>query len=257
MELIDTHIHLDFDQYDPDRKELFARAHAASVNRMITIGAGGGIASTLRAISLAEENQFVWASVGVHPHDAGHEISLKEIRSLAAHPKVVAIGETGLDFFRDWSPIDRQREWFKAQIDISKELSKPLIIHSREAGEEAIATLIREGADAVGGVFHCYSEDAAFAKRLMEINFLISITGTVTFKKADKLRNIVKEIPLEQIMVETDGPYMAPEPYRGARSESAHVVEIARTIASIKEISFEEVCRVTTENAERLFRFKK
>ncbi len=255
MELIDTHIHLDFDQYDADRDELFARAHAASVNRMISIGAGSGIASTRRAVALAEKYPFVWASVGVHPHDAGHDISLDEIRSLANHPKVVAIGETGLDFFRDWSPREKQEEWFLTQINLAKDLQKPLVIHSREAGEESLAMLIKQGAAAVGGVYHCYSENAEFAARLRDINFLVSITGTVTFKKADAYRAIVKDIPLEQLMLETDGPYMAPEPYRGQRSESAHVVEIAKTIARIKDISYEEVCRVTTENAKRLFRF--
>lgn len=256
MELIDTHIHLDFDQYDTDRDALFARAHAVSVNRMISIGAGGGIASTKRALALSERYPFVWASVGLHPHDAGHEVTEEEIRTLARSQKVVAIGETGLDFFRDWSPVDMQYKWFAFQIELAKELKKPLIIHSRDAGTECLRMLKEQNAQEVRGVFHCYSEDAAFAAQLREIGFLVSFTGTVTFKKADVLRSIVKEIPLDQIMVETDGPYMAPEPYRGQRSESAHVVQVAQTIAAVKGISFEEVCKATTQNAESLFGLK-
>lgn len=256
MELIDTHIHLDFNQYDADRDEVLARARAASVNRMISIGAGGGLDATRRAVALAEKYPNIWASVGLHPHDAGHSLTEEELRSLAKSPKVVAIGETGLDFFRDWSPADLQYKWFGFQIELAKELKKPLIIHSRSAGDECLRMLTERDAKSVRGVFHCYSEDATFAEKLLDIGFLVSFTGTVTFKKADALRAIVKEIPLSQIMVETDGPYMAPEPFRGQRSESAHVVQIAQTIASVKGISFEEVCAATTKNAVSLFGFK-
>lgn len=255
MELIDTHIHLDFEQYDTDREELIQRAHAQSVTRILSIGAGGGIESTRKAIAIAKQYPSVWASAGVHPQDAGQTVSEEELRVFAADPRVIAIGETGLDFFRDWSPRELQYQWFKFQIELAKELKKPLIIHSRDAGEECLKLLRERNAKDVRGVFHCYSENAQFAERLREIGFLVSFTGSITFKKADALRAIVKDIPLTQIMVETDGPYMAPEPYRGKRSESVHVVEVAKTIASIKAVSFEEVCAVTTQNALSLFGF--
>ena len=251
--LIDTHIHLDFEVYDLDRAEVIARSRAAGVERIISVGAGGGIASTRRALSLAEQYPEVYASVGVHPQDAAQEIDREEIRRLASHPRVVAIGETGLDFFRDFAPRDKQYEWFEWQIALAREIKKPLIIHSRDAGEDSLRTLRDHGGGEVRGVYHCYSEDAAFAVRLREIGFLVSFTGVVTFKKADALRQIIRDIPLDQIMLETDGPYMAPEPYRGKRAESAHVVEMARVVASVKGVSFEEVCRVTTATAENLF----
>lgn len=254
-ELYDTHIHLDFEQYVGEEEAILTRAREAGVTKLITIGAGGGIESTRDAIEIAERFPNVWASVGVHPQNAGQEISFDEIIDLASRPKVVAIGETGLDFYRDWSPQEAQRDWFKKQIILAKEIKKPLIIHSRDAADECLETLKSLGAKEVRGVFHCYSEDASFAKKLREIDFLVSFTGNITFKKAESVREAAKHIPLDQIMVETDGPFMAPEPHRGKRSESMHVVEIAKVIASVKGIPYEEVCKQTCENAECLFKF--
>lgn len=252
-ELVDTHIHLDFDAYALDFDEVIARANSAGVTKIITIGAGGGIESSRAAVQISQKYPKIWAAIGIHPHDAGKDISFDEIERLASSDKVVAVGECGLDFFRDWSPVDAQREVFRFQIELAKRLKKPLIIHSRDAGTECLSTLIECNAKDVRGVFHCYGEDHEFAKKLADIGFLISITGTVTFKNAHKLREIVKNVPLEQIMLETDGPYMAPEPHRGSRSESAHVQLIARKVAEIKGITINEVCEATTSNVKRLF----
>ena len=257
MSLIDTHIHLDFEAYDVDRKALLQRAKDAGVTRSISIGSGGGLASTDQALLLASKYEQVFASVGVHPQDASFDLKEEDLRQRLIgdikEKKIVAIGETGLDYFKDWSPVDAQKYWFRLQIEIAKDLKLPLIIHNREAGNDCLSILSELHAQDVGGVFHCYSEDASFAKKLRDMNFLVSFTGVITFKKSDATRAVLKEIPLEQIMVETDGPYMAPEPYRGKRSESAHVVEMAKTIAAVKGVSFEEVCEVTTQNACRLF----
>lgn len=251
--LIDSHTHLDAVEFDSDRDDVIRRARDAGVTRIITIGAGRGFDSASSAIALAEKHDFIYATAGVHPHDAGIDLDIGRLESLVAHPKVVAVGETGLDFYRDWSPVAGQRKWFAAQIEIALKARKPLVIHSRQAGEECIRTIEEMGASAIGGVFHCYAEDEIFAERLAGLGFLVSVPGTLTFKKADELRRIFAAIPLEQIMVETDAPYMAPEPYRGKRCESSFVVETARVLANVKNLSLDEVAAKTTENAERLF----
>ena len=253
LDLIDTHAHIDSEPFDGDRDACLARARAVGVQRIISIGASRGIASAHTSIALAERHPDVWASVGIHPHDAGQDLALGELEALAQHPKVVAIGETGLDFFRDWSPRERQYALFEHQIDLAIRVSKPLIIHSREAGEECIRVLTERSAQRVGGVFHCYAENAAFAERLQKIGFLVSFPGVLTFKKSDAMRAVAKEIPLEQIMVETDAPYMAPEPNRGKRCEPAFVVDTARALAAVKGLPLEEVAAITTQNALRLF----
>lgn len=253
IELIDTHTHLDAKDFDNDRDEVVQRAHNAGVTRIVTIGAGNGIESAHAAIALSEKHSKVWATVGVHPHDAAQDIDIATLKSLASHPKVVAIGETGLDFFRDWSPKERQLEWFQKQVELSIDIKKPLVIHCREAREEVFSVLSEAGAAAVGGVFHCYSEDFEFAERISGLNFIVSITGALTFKKNEPLRDLFRRIPLDRIMVETDAPYLAPEPFRGKRCESAHVLETAKALAIARGISLEEVANVTSENAFRLF----
>ena len=251
--LIDTHTHLDAKDFDEDREAVIQRAVDAGVTKLITIGSSDNLDSARRAIKLAESYDFIWATAGVHPHDAELPLCTDELTELAKHPRVVAVGETGLDFYRDWSPRDKQYEWYRAQIEIAKEVKKPLIIHSRDAGVECFEVLKEYNASEVGGVFHCYAEDSSFAEKLVEINFIISIPGSVTFKNANSLRETVKEIPLERIMVETDAPYLAPHPYRGKRCESAHVVETAKMIAEVKELPFEKVAEITTATAIKFF----
>ncbi|MFM1847409.1 MAG: hypothetical protein RL417_883 [Pseudomonadota bacterium] len=285
MELFDTHIHLDSAVFDADRAEILARAQAAGVTRFVSIGAGAGpaapvagdtgapsgadmnplrtpLASAPQALKLAETYPFIWASVGVHPHDSTIESEgrfsqhLAELRTLATHPRAVAIGETGLDYFYDFSPKEHQARWFKAQIALACEVKKPLVIHSRNAGEECLEILTTCGAREVGGVFHCYSESAEFAARLRGINFMISIPGIVTFKKSQNIRDAVAGTPLDQIMLETDAPYLAPEPFRGKRCESSYMVKTAEMVAEVKGVSVEEVAQITTANALRFFKVK-
>lgn len=253
IEIIDTHCHLDSEPFNHDRDEVVARALEAGVTRLITIGTGGGLSGASKAIALSEMYPMVWATVGVHPHNADLSLDLTPLEQLALHPKVVAIGETGLDFFRDWAPVDAQHQVFQAQIALARKVKKPIVIHSRNAGEATLDTLFRHNAKDVGGVVHCFSENAEFAERLREINFQVSFPGQLTFKKAHEVREVCKAIPLEQILVETDAPYLAPEPHRGKRCEPAFVVETTKVIAQIKGLSLEEVAAITTGNALQLF----
>ena len=255
MELIDSHTHLDAEPFDMDRQEVIERARAAGVAVLITIGAGYGVDSMHRAVSLAERFPNVWAAVGIHPHDAETpEEALADLSTLARHQRVVAVGETGLDYFKELAPRDLQERWFRAHIRLALEVDKPLIIHSRSAGARCLEILREMGASRCGGVFHCFGEDAAFAAALAEIRFLVSFPGTITFKKAEATREVARRIPLEQIMLETDAPYLAPEPYRGKRCESAMMVATAERLAEIRGLSLDEVARVTTETARRFFR---
>lgn len=253
LELLDSHTHLDSEAFDIDREACIERARANGITRILTVGAGRGLASTRGAIALAESYDWIWASAGIHPHDAGQDLDISDLKKLAEHPKVVAIGETGLDFFKNLAPIDKQYEYFELQIELALAVKKPLIIHSRQAGEECLKLLETKNASAVGGVFHCYAEQAAFAERLRAIGFLVSFPGTLTFKKAEALRTVCKAIPLEQMMVETDAPFMAPEPHRGKRCEPAFVLETARCLATLKGLPLEEVAAITTSNALKLF----
>jgi TatD DNase family protein len=253
IEIIDTHCHLDSEPFNDDRAAVVARAVAAGVTRLITIGTGGGLAGAAKAIALAETYPAVWATVGVHPHNADVSLDLDYLEKLAHHPRVVAIGEVGLDFFRDWAPVDAQHAVFEAQIAIARRVKRPLVIHSRNAGDQVLETLIRHNARDVGGVVHCFSENADFAARLREIQFRVSFPGQLTFKKAHEVRNVCKAIPIEQILVETDAPYLAPEPHRGKRCEPAFVVETTKVLAQIKGLSLEQVAAITTNNALQLF----
>lgn len=253
LDLFDTHVHLDAKEYDCDRAAVLQRAHDSGVTRFITIGAGDALLSATRAIDLAESHSNIWASAGVHPHDAKIPLERAALQRLASHPRVVAIGETGLDFHYNFASREEQRLWFVEQIEVAKQVHKPLIIHCREAAEECLEILSKHDARQVGGVFHCYSENAAFAKRLREINFMISMPGMVTFKNAEGVREAIREIPLEQLMLETDGPFLAPVPHRGKRCESSFMVETARTIATLKKITIEELGKATTANALRFF----
>lgn len=252
MRLVDTHSHLNTLEHD-NLENILNNAERCSVDRIVCIGASKGIDSAKESVALAEAHANIWATVGVHPHDAGEFRNLDELTEYFSHPKVKAIGETGLDFFRDWAPFDAQRELFRHSIEVAKKVGKPLVIHCRDAAAETIETLRSHKADEVGGVFHCYAEDAEFAKQLRELNFLVSFTGNLTFKKAEALRDAAAEIPLEQIMLETDCPFMAPVPFRGKPSEPMHVYQIALRLAEIKGCSLEEVAAQTTKNAETFF----
>lgn len=254
MEFFDSHCHLDHVEFDDDRDAMIARAKAAGVTRMLTIGPSDGIESSRRAIALARQHDGVWATAGIHPHDVARDFSFDELRALAQEPEVVAVGEIGLDFYRDWSPYDLQEKFFRLQIELALEVKKPLIIHSRSAGAQCIQILREHHAEDAGGVFHCYAEDAAFARELRDLNFSVSFPGSLTFKNAAALREIAAAIPIDQILIETDAPFMAPVPHRGKRCESAYLPKVAEQLAALKGLSVEEVAAQTTRNAMKRFR---
>lgn len=258
MKLVDTHAHLDFEQFAADRDRVLARAMDAGVTRLINVGTG--LTQSEHAVELAENHENIWAAVGVHPSDAGEIVAkdravkqdaVERLQRLASHKRVVAIGEIGFDFFRDTNPpAERQTAAFTAQREIAREAGLPIIVHLREPSREAITTLLEPP---VRGVVHCYTGGLDDARRLLEAGYHISFTAPITYPKNDALREVVKAVPLEKIMVETDCPFLPPPDKRGERNEPAYVVETAKKIAEVKGISLEEVARVTTRNAERLF----
>lgn len=255
MELIDTHCHLT----ELSKEELDAqleRARLVGVTKAICIGAGHGVEASIRAVDLASQYSNLWCSVGIHPHDATEIDNFSKIEEQASHPRVVAIGETGLDFFRDWSPFDLQEQVFIKSIKLALKVNKPLVIHCRNAGDKCLELLKLHGDSKLKGVFHCYSEDVQFAEEINKLGFIVSFPGSLTFKKADELRDRARQIPLEQIMLETDSPYMAPEPFRGKTSEPAHVRIIAECLAKVKNLTLEEIALQTTLNAVKLFGLK-
>lgn len=253
--MIDSHAHLDFPQFDADRGQVIARAIGAGVISIINVGAD--LLSSERSVKLAERYPFVYAAVGIHPHDADtlNKASLGLLREMAMHPRVVAIGEIGLDYYRDLSPRDRQKAAFEQQLDLAEPLKLPVIIHDRDAHEDVMAVLQHKSANGwrLQGVLHCFSGDLAMAHQAIDMGLYISIGGPVTFHNARKLPEIVREIPLTRLLLETDCPYLAPHPHRGQRNEPAYVLLVAEKIAELKKVSVAEVQRVTTKNVWDLF----
>jgi TatD DNase family protein len=254
MELVDTHCHLDWKAFDPDRVEVINRAMEAGVTRMITIGVDGP--SSRRAIEIAEQHEAVYAAVGVHPNDCTNfdAALLHEIRSLAQHPKVVAIGEIGLDYYWQKVAHDTQARAFRAQLELAAEIDKPVIIHSREAAPDVVTMLEEFVQQArLTGTLHSYFDDLAVVQRVFTIGFYIGVTGPITFKKSDREREIVRQVPLDRVLLETDAPFLTPVPQRGKRNEPAYVRHVAETIALARGQSVDEVARQSTCNAEQLF----
>lgn len=254
MMLMDTHVHLNAEQYDNDLTEVIQRALDANVQKMIVVGFDRK--TITRAMELVEEYEFLYAAIGWHPVDAIDctEEDLQWIEKLAAHPKVVAIGETGLDYHWDKSPKDIQQEVFRKQIALAKRVKLPIVIHNREATDDCVTILREENAEEVGGVMHSFSGSVEIAKICIEqLNFIVSLGGPVTFKNAKTPKKVATEIPLEYIMLETDAPFLTPHPNRGKRNEPSYIPLIAAEIAELKGISVDEVAKQTTENAHRLF----
>lgn len=254
--LFDTHVHLNADQFENDVDEVIRRAKEAGVNYMVVVGFDEK--TIKKAMALVENYDGLYAAVGWHPVDAVDmtEEHLQWLEELAAHPKVVALGEMGLDYHWDKSPKDVQKEVFRKQIQLAKKVNLPIIIHNREASGDVVQILKEEGAAEVGGIMHCFSGSTEIAKQCLEMNFYISLGGPVTFKNAKKPQEVAKAVPLDRLLVETDCPYLAPHPHRGKRNEPAYVKFVAEKIAELKEISFEELAKVTTENAKKLFRIE-
>jgi len=252
--LFDTHAHYDDNKYDEDRYEVIQRAHESGVSYILN--ASSSPSSVYESIALAEKFDFVYAAVGIHPHNA-EEVTdklLETLAELSEHKKVVAIGEIGLDYYYDFSPRDIQQKWFAKQIQLAREVGLPIIIHNRDSHEDVLRIMKNENAKSVGGILHCYSGSVEMAREILDNNFYISVGGPVTFKNARKVIEVVKYVPSDRLLIETDSPYLTPEPLRGKRNESSYVRYVAEKIAQIKGVDFEEIARATTENAKRLFK---
>lgn len=251
---IDTHVHLNADQYEDDFEDVIARALGAGVSKMIVVGFDRKTIN--RAMELTELYPFIYAVVGWHPVDAIDctEEDLKWIESLAAHPKVVGIGETGLDYHWDKSPRDIQQKVFRKQIQLAKKVDLPIIIHNREATADVVRILKEEDAEKVGGIMHCFGGSVETAKECIAMNFMISLGGPVTFKNAKMPKEVAAEIPLDKLLIETDAPFLAPHPFRGKRNEPVYVTLVAEEIARLKELSVDEVAKATTANALKIFK---
>lgn len=252
--IFDTHCHYDDEMFDKDRQELLLSLEGRGVGRIVNVGAG--METSRRALQLAEEYGFIYAALGVHPSETAElaEADMDWLCTHAAHEKVVAVGEIGLDYHWEEPEPAVQRRWFRRQIELAKEVKLPLIIHSRDAAAETRDIIIKEKAYDCGGVIHCYSYSAEMTKEYADMGFYIGIGGVVTFKNAKKCVRTVEEIPLDKIVLETDCPYMAPEPNRGKRNDSSQLIYVAGKIAELKGVSAEEVIRVTAENAEKMYR---
>ncbi|QHW32170.1 TatD family hydrolase [Paenibacillus rhizovicinus] len=251
--LIDTHTHLDSHKFDEDREEVIERALADGVQKLINVGFNRETIPT--TIALAEKYPFIYAAIGWHPVDSidMQPEDLDWIASLCDHPKVVAIGEIGLDYHWDTSPKDVQQRVFRQQIALAKEKRKPIVIHNRDAHEDVVRILREEGASEVGGVMHCYSGSWETAKQCLDMNFYISFGGPLTFQNARVPKEVMAKVPLDRLLIETDAPYLAPHPHRGKRNESAFVRLVANTMADILSKSLEEIGEITSENAKRCF----
>ena len=259
--LVDSHCHIDGDQFDEDRDEVVQRAKEAGVEMMLNVGTGDPHSEDFRkAVAVAEKYDNVYASVGVHPHDAKLYDDQAEnhlVELVQSSKKVIAWGEIGLDFYYDHSPRDLQIEVFRRQVQKARELGLPIIIHSRDADEETIELLKAEcSGDFHGGIMHCFGGTPEMAKQLMDIGFLISFAGNVTFKKAENLRESAKVVPLDKLLVETDCPFLTPVPFRGKRNEPAFVQHTARFLAEFYGVSFEMLAEQTTRNFLSFFKLQ-
>jgi TatD DNase family protein len=253
IDLFDTHAHLHFPQFVDDLEAALDRARAAGVRRFVNIGTD--VTTSRASIELASTHPEVWATVGVHPHDAAEvtEEDLGEIERLAASPDVVAIGEMGLDFFRNLSPREAQERVFRWQLDLCRRLRKPAVIHCREAHAETLTICAEERVAEVGGIMHCFSGDVEVARRCLDLNLLISLAGPVTYPSSRKLCEVARIAPADRLVVETDCPFLPPQPHRGQRNEPAYLALTAARVAELRGESLEALAHRTTDNARRLF----
>lgn len=252
MPLVDSHCHIDFDPLYPRIDDVLANAGENDVSHLLCVSVN--LEDFPRILALAEQHDHIYASVGVHPNEReGRDPEIDELVDLARHPRVVAIGETGLDYFRSEGDLDWQRDRFRRHIQAARKSGKPLIIHSRSAPQDTIRLMREENAGEAGGVMHCFAEDWAMAEQALEIGFYISFSGIVTFKNAAAVQEVARRAPLDRILVETDSPYLAPVPYRGKTNEPAYVKHTAECVAALRGIPYEEVAAATTENFFRLF----
>lgn len=257
-QFVDSHAHIDGEEYDADRDEVFERAREAGVCSILNVGTGDPASGSLeRAVEVAEKYENVYAAVGVHPHDARlfDESAARRIHNLIERsPRVIAWGEIGLDYHYDNSPRDAQRDVFRRQLQMAREANLPVIVHSREAEDDTVNILRDElKGSARSGVMHCFGGSHVMMERVVELGFMISFAGVITFKKAEDLREVARHVPLERLLIETDCPYLTPVPFRGKRNEPARVVEVAKCLAEIRGLTIEEMGQLTTANFTRFF----
>lgn len=259
---IDSHAHIDGPEFDADREEVIQRARDAGVSAILNVGTGDPHSGALeRAIELGEKHEIVYTALGIHPHDArlfDDQAEHRVARLLKQSPHVIAWGEIGLDFHYDNSPRPVQMEVFRRQLSLARAANLPVIVHTREAEDETIEIIESEwmGCD-LPGIMHCFSGSLALAEKAIKLGFFISFSGIVTFKKADDLRIVAKQVPLDRLLIETDCPFLTPIPFRGKRNEPAYVVEVARCLAGLRELSLQEIGSITTENFRSLFKLPK
>lgn len=255
LRLIDSHAHIQGPEFAADLNGVIDRAHAVGVEKILVVGGTGELSSNDAAVAIANSFTGLFATVGMHPHDAKDvsEQDFERLEHLAADPKVVAVGETGLDFYYDHSPHDLQVKVFTRFIHMARALELPLIVHDRDAHRDIAELLKSEGGENLRGVIHCFTGDYPAAKVFLDLGFYLSFSGIVTFKNAEALREVVRELPLDRMLVETDSPYLAPVPHRGKRNEPAFVRLVAEAIAQVKGVGVDEVAEVTSLNARLLF----
>jgi TatD DNase family protein len=256
LKLIDSHAHIQGPEYEGEVETVVKRAKEVGVKMVIVVGGAGELESNEAALALAQSFPELYATVGMHPHDAKNVgvKELKKIEELTTDEKAIAIGETGLDYYYSHSPHETQRNVFSQFIAMARKTALPLIVHERSAHQDTADLLHVQGAGAVRGVIHCFTGDYQAARKYLDLGFYLSFGGIITFKNASLLREVVRKVPLERVLVETDSPYLTPVPHRGKRNEPAYVRFVAQTIANVKNLSLEEVACVTTRNVRELFR---
>jgi TatD DNase family protein len=256
IELFDSHAHYDDNRFKNDYDQVIKKAMDSGVKYILN--AGADIRSSKKGIEIAQKHNNMHVAVGVHPHDVKDltDKDLDVLADLCKNPKVVAVGEIGLDYYYDNSPRELQKAWFEKQIDLAKNLKLPVIVHDRDAHQDCMDIIKKAAPFENQGVFHCFAGSLEMATELLKMNFYLSVGGPVTFKNAKKTVEIIEKIPLERLLIETDCPYLAPEPHRGERNDSSYVLLVAQRIAQIRNLQIEEVAKITTDNAKRLFRIK-
>jgi TatD DNase family protein len=258
MQIIDSHAHLEMTQFDEDRAAMLERARAAGVTALLAIGSGSAPTERLdAAIPFAEQHDWIYATVGIHPHDANvaTDDHFARLDELARHPRVIAWGEIGLDYYYDHSPRDVQQRAFRRQLGQARAAKLPVVIHCRDAWDDCLAILEQDWAPAgLGGIFHCFTATIAEARRALEMGFLVSFAGNVTYPKMQHLREVAREVPMEGLLTETDSPFLPPQGRRGKRNEPAFVVEVAQALANVRDLAAEEVAATTAANFRRFFR---
>ena len=256
MDLVDSHAHLEFPQFDADRDEMLARARKAGVQTLLAIGSASGPENLEAAIPFAEKHDWIYATIGIHPHDAklATEGHFERLRDLASHPRVIAWGEIGLDYYYDHSPKDTQVQVLRRQLHMARLAKLPVIIHCRDAWDDCLRILREEWRDTgLGGILHCFTGSRSDAERGLEMGLLVSFAANLTYPKMAHLRESARDLPLDRVLIETDSPFLPPQGLRGKRNEPANVVEVARTLATVRNLTPEEVASATAGNFRHFF----